>query len=99
LGIPFAGFQGAYLNNQPVITLIFTNSEASGIPIVISAIEQAIASGALKPEDIPIVVIYFEKQPNGSYLVRATCIGRICSQLEQAGVIERIRQTLTEPFK
>ena len=82
-GFSFWGYRG----EQAVITLVFTNSNAKGIPTVISTLESAHGQ-----KDVAIAVIYFEKQSNGTFTVNLKCIGLKYAELEQAGVLERIRQ-------
>jgi hypothetical protein len=75
-----------YRGEQAVITLVFTNSNAKGIPTVISTLESAHGQ-----KGVAIAVIYFEKQSNGTFTVKIKCIGQRCAELERAGVLERIR--------
>jgi hypothetical protein len=81
------GFRLGYNGEQPVITVVFTNSNATGIPTVISTLQQEFSKN-----DVAIVVIYFEQEAGGTVTVNLTCIGQQCGELERAGVLDRIKR-------
>jgi hypothetical protein len=83
------GFNLAYYNgDERIITLVFTNSNATGIPIVLHNLGQTFSDSTL-----PIVVLFFEKTPDGNYTIQAECTGSQskCEELKDKGVIEKIR--------